>query len=364
MARMKSVRVALGERSYAIHSPASYPGGVGRLAREAVPGAAAALVVFDPHTRPHGEAVAAALVDAGWRVFTTEVPAGEGAKSLAELANLYDALALIPADRSTLVVPVGGGVVGDLTGLAAATFNRGLPMLMVPTTLLAMVDSSVGGKVAVNHAAGKNLIGAFHQPVAVWVDVATLDTLPGRDYRSGLAEVVKYGVALDAEFFARLEQLADRLASRDAGAVGEVVSTSCAIKARVIEADERELTGLRAVLNYGHTFAHAFEAVGGYGAMLHGEAVSAGMACAAELAARLGRVPRELVIRQNSLLTRLGLPTTRPVDAPPAHLIASMRRDKKSVAGALRFVLPSRLGHAELVAGVPESLVAEVLAAC
>ena len=360
---MRPVRVALGERSYTIHTPASASGGVGPLARSAAPRATSALVVCDANTKSHAGAVAASLREAGLRVAAAEVPAGESAKSLAELAKLYDALAGVPADRDTLVVPVGGGVVGDLAGFAAATFHRGLPLLMVPTTLLAMVDSSVGGKVAVNLPAGKNLVGAFHQPAAVFLDIELLNTLPPREYRSGLAEVVKYGVALDAAFFARLEQLAGALAARDPAAVAEVVARSCELKARVVEADEREETGLRAVLNYGHTFAHAFEAAGGYGALLHGEAVSAGMACAAELAARLGRVPREVVARQNALLAELGLPTAAPA-APPEGLVALMRRDKKSLAGALRFVLPARLGHAELVAGVPESLVFEVLAAC
>lgn len=360
---MQPVRVALAERAYTIHSPASFPAGVGRLARAVAPRAATALVAADPNTRPHSDAIAASLREAGFRVTLAEVPAGEGAKSLAELAKLYDALAAIPADRNTLVVPVGGGVVGDLVGLAAATFNRGLPLLMVPTTLLAMVDSSVGGKVAVNHSTGKNLIGAFHQPAAVWIDIAMLGTLPDREYRSGLAEVVKYGVANDAEFFARLEQLADALTGREPAAIAEVVAKSCAIKAAVVAADEREETGLRAVLNYGHTFAHAFEAVWGYGALLHGEAVSIGMVCAAKLAVKLGRVPPELAVRQNSLLSRLGLPT-RPIDARLDELIAAMRRDKKSVDGDLRFVLPSRLGRAEVVACVPDSLVAEVLAAC
>ena len=360
---MQAVHVALAERSYTIHSHASFPEGVGQLARQVAPRAASAFVAADANTHPHAETIAASLREANFRVTFARVPAGEGAKSLTELAKLYDALAAIPADRNTLVVAVGGGVVGDLVGFAAATFNRGLPLFMVPTTLLAMVDSSVGGKVAVNHATGKNLIGAFHQPAAVWIDIAMLQTLPTREYLSGLAEVVKYGVALDAEFFARLEQLAGALVARDPEPIAEVVAKSCAIKAGVVAADEREETGLRAVLNYGHTFAHAFEAVGGYGTLLHGEAVSIGMVCAAKLAERLGRIPVELVARQDTLLAKLGLPT-RAIPADVEELIASMRRDKKSIDGALRFVLPSRLGHAEIVADVPESLVAEVLAAC
>src|SRR5207302_4191247 len=180
-------------------------------------------------------------------------------KSFTFAAALYDRLAELPADRNTLVVAVGGGVIGDLAGFAAATYNRGLPLLMVPTSLLAMVDSSVGGKVGVNHPRGKNLIGAFHQPAGVWIDTSFLETLPEREYRSGLAEVVKYGVILDAEFFAWLEAHADALLQREPAAVRHVVARSCRLKADVVERDEREETGLRAALNYGHTFAHAFE---------------------------------------------------------------------------------------------------------
>ena len=364
MHRMQPVTVPLGPRAYSIVSPAAEPGGVGPVARRVCPKATTALVVHDPHTAAHANPVAAALTAAGLRVTTAAVPAGEAAKSLAELGRLYDVLAALPADRNTLVVPVGGGVVGDLAGFAAATFNRGLSVLMVPTTLLAMVDSSVGGKVAVNHPAGKNLIGAFHQPAAVWIDPGYLDTLPARDYRSGLAEVVKYGVALDADFFAYLEATAAPVLARDVAAVGHVVRRCCELKAAVVAADEREETGGRAVLNYGHTFAHAFETVGGYGAWSHGEAVAAGMACAAALARRLGRVDAGFAARQNALLETFGLPTRPDPAWPAADLIAVMRHDKKAEAGELRFVLPARLGHAELVGGVAGSVVAEVLQSC
>src|SRR6185503_10475707 len=202
---------------------------------------------------------------------------------------------------------LGGGVIGDLAGFVAATFNRGLPLLMVPTTLLAMVDSSVGGKVGINLVAGKNLIGAFHQPAGVWIDTAVLDTLPDREYRSGLAEVLKYGVIIDAEFFAWQETNIAKIRSRDPAAVEHIVSRSCRLKADVVEKDEREETGLRAVLNYGHTFAHAFETVGGYGGWLHGEAVAAGMVCASRLAERKGLIGAELTERQIALLSAFQL---------------------------------------------------------
>jgi 3-dehydroquinate synthase len=302
-----------------------------------------------------------ALREAGFRTAVATVPAGEGSKSLAELSRLYDALYDMAADRRTAVVAVGGGVVGDLGGFAAATYNRGLPLLMVPTTLLAMVDSSVGGKTGVNHPKGKNLIGAFHQPAGVWIDTAFLDTLPDREFRSGLAEVVKYGVILDADFFEELEANAGAILDRDPERLQAIIARSCRLKADVVEKDEREETGLRAVLNYGHTFAHAFEAVAGYGTWLHGEAVAAGMVCAGRLAERLGRVPDGFTRRQAQLLEAFGLPTAPLPGWPADALIDAMRRDKKAAGGSLRFVLPTRLGHVELVDGVQESLVREVM---
>jgi len=288
------------------------------------------------------------------------LPAGEAVKSLASASRLYDALADQRADRQTLVVPLGGGVIGDLAGFVAATFNRGLPVLMVPTTLLAMVDSSVGGKVGVNHPRAKNLIGAFHQPVGVWIDIDLLATLPDREYRSGLAEVVKYGMILDPEFFAYLEADAEAVLARAPDAVRHVVARCCRLKADIVERDEREETGLRAVLNYGHTFAHAFETVGGYGALLHGEAVAAGMACAARLAEERGLIPRDIRERQDQLLGRFGLPC-RPRSWPVEELLSAMRSDKKNVGGRLRFVLPRHLGEVALFDDISETEVRQTL---
>jgi 3-dehydroquinate synthase len=345
------IDVSLGERSYPIAVDAE--GGVGALARSRSAGSAA-LVVGDANTAAHADAVASSLSASGFRVSRHDVPAGEGSKCEAQLSALWDVLADMRADRKTLVAAVGGGVVGDLAGFAAATFNRGLPLFMVPTTLLAMVDSSVGGKVGINHPRGKNLIGAFHQPLAVWIDTQALDTLPEREYLSGLAEVVKYGVILDAEFFAWLEGHADALRRREREAVRYVVARSCRLKADVVERDEHERTGLRAALNYGHTFAHAFEAVAGYGSWLHGEAVAAGMMCAARLAAARGLIGPDVVERQRALLTGLGLPT-QPGRWPADELLAAMRSDKKAEAGKLRFVLPVRLGEVRLFDGVSDA---------
>ncbi len=355
----ETVRVNLGPRSYDLHVTSDEPTQVGAFARQRCNGTLAA-VVTDENVVPHAQTVSDALNAAGFQPRLTSVPPGEGTKSLASLSRLYDQFADWGLDRRSLVVAVGGGVVGDLAGFAAATFNRGLPLLMVPTTLLAMVDSSVGGKVGVNHPRGKNLIGAFHQPVGVWIDTAVLTTLPEREYRSGLAEVVKYGVILDERFFGFLEDHAEGLLARGPDTVRHVVAHSCRLKARIVEQDEREETGLRAVLNYGHTFAHAFETVAGYGAWLHGEAVAAGMACAARLAVHRGLIPAEVTERQERLLARLGLPV-RPERWPVADLLAVMRSDKKAVAGRLRFVLPRRLGEVALFDDVPEPEVEQVL---
>jgi 3-dehydroquinate synthase len=358
---MRTVRVNLGPRSYDIVLSSGDPAGIGPFARAALPKSHLALVAADANTAPHARAAGSALETAGFRTGFVTVPAGEGSKSPAELSRLYDALYDLAADRGTAVVAVGGGVVGDLAGFAAATYNRGLPLVMVPTTLLAMVDSAVGGKTGVNHPRGKNLIGAFHQPAGVWVGTAHLDTLPDREFRSGLAEVAKYGVILDADFFAWQEAHAAAVLARDPAALVHVVERSCRLKADVVEKDEREETGLRAVLNYGHTFAHAFETVGGYGAWLHGEAVAAGMCCAGRLAEKLGMIGPDVTRRQVELLAAFGLPTAPRPGWATDDLLAVMRRDKKAAAGKLRFVLPERLGSVTLVGDVPEALVRDVL---
>jgi 3-dehydroquinate synthase len=281
------------------------------------------------------------------------VEAGETSKSVEVADHLWQKLLELGADRKTAIVAVGGGVIGDLAGFAAATFARGLPLIQAPTTLLAQVDSSVGGKVGVNLPGAKNMVGAFWQPRGVLIDTSVLDTLPEREYRSGLAEVVKYGVILDADFFAWLEAHVSQINRRDSAALQQIVARCCRLKADVVEQDERELTGLRAVLNYGHTFCHAFETLTGYGQLLHGEGVAIGMDCAARLAERLGRVDRSFIERQRQLLESLGLSVQAPA-VDDKDVLALMARDKKSEHGRLRFVLPTRLGHVELVGDVAE----------
>jgi 3-dehydroquinate synthase len=356
---MVTIHVELDLRSYEIRITSNDLVGVGPFARQRSR-ATTALVITDQHVVGHAQRVQQSLTTAGFRCGAATRPAGEAQKSLGVAAELYDALIDLPADRRTLIVAVGGGVMGDLAGFVAATYARGLDLLMVPTTLLAMVDSSVGGKVAVNHPRAKNLIGCFHQPRGVWIDIAVLNTLPEREYRSGLAEVVKYGVIMDPELFAYLEASSAAILKREASAVAHVVTRCCRLKADVVEKDEREETGLRAILNYGHTFAHAFETAAGYGGWLHGEAVAAGMICASRLAQRRGLIAAELTNRQQRLLETFGLPTA-PLDWNVEALLATMRADKKALAGRMRFILPTRLGEVALFDDVPEEDVRRAL---
>ncbi|MCE2793836.1 MAG: 3-dehydroquinate synthase [Planctomyces sp.] len=322
------------------------------------------LVVADAAVlETHAAVLTQSLQAGGIEVHQMQVPSGESSKSWTQLQRIHDALVEFAADRRTVVAAVGGGVTGDLAGFAAATYARGLRFLQVPTTLLSMVDSSVGGKTGINHPRGKNLIGAFHQPVGVLIDQSVLQTLPDREYRAGLAEVVKYGVILDAGFFEYLESSVPGLNSRDPQVLSTVISRSCELKADVVRQDEYETTGLRAVLNYGHTFGHAFEALAGYGQLLHGEAVSIGMICASRLAEKLGRVSAEVTDRQLRLLEALKLPTAVPSElrARPDEIVQCMLLDKKTEGRELRFVLPSRLGHVETVRGVSAELALSVL---
>ena len=365
---MATIRVQLTgdatDRSYEIACGSGLIDSVG--GRVAAAGGRRAVVIADAAVaRSHAARVAGSLTAAGVMTTALEVPSGESSKGVTSAARLWAGLAELAVDRSTHIVAVGGGVVGDLAGFVAATFARGLPLWHVPTTLVAQVDSAIGGKTGLNLEAGKNLVGAFWQPRGVVADIDTLATLPDREYISGLAEVVKYGMILDASFFAWLEAHAGDLLAREPRAVGSAVERSARLKAQVVEQDEREITGLRAALNYGHTFGHAYETAAGYGTLLHGEAVAIGMARAARLAALLGRLDASVVTRQDTLLTNLRLPTD-PAAAgaiAPATLIAIMGRDKKSLHGRLRFVLPDAIGRVELVDGVDPAAVERVLAA-
>jgi len=283
---------------------------------------------------------------------------GEQYKTWAAVERIVDALLAAGADRRATLFALGGGVVGDLTGFAAACFMRGIAYVQVPTTLLAQVDSSVGGKTAVNHPLGKNLVGAFHQPSLVVADLETLATLPQRELIAGLAEVIKYGAVADADFFGWMEERLDDLLARDNDALARAIIRSCELKAAVVASDEKE-SGLRAILNFGHTFGHAIEAGTGYGVWLHGEAVGCGMVLAADLSQRLGLIDAAVARRVAALVERAGLPIRLP-SLPAAELVALMGHDKKAEGGAPRFILLDALGHAR-IAPVDEGLVADVL---
>lgn len=356
--KIESVRVALAERSYDIEIGSGVIDGLPQFLRARTDSDHAVLITDSNVEELYADAAGDRLVGEGWEVDVFAIEAGEPSKSVEVAEELWEAMLDEGADRKSVVIAVGGGVVGDLAGFVAATFTRGLDFFQVPTTLLAQVDSSVGGKVGINLPGAKNMVGAFWQPLGVLCDVEALQSLPDREYRAGLAEVVKYGVILDADFFAYLEANVAEINARDASTLTHIVTRSCRLKADVVEQDEREITGLRAVLNYGHTFGHAFEAIGEYEALLHGEAVAAGMRCAMQLAVRLGRVDEAVYARQESLLEALGL-LVEPLEADGDDLLRLMYRDKKVAAGKLRFVLPDRIGHVELVGNVPE---ADVLA--
>lgn len=355
-----TIPVALGDRSYEIEIGHGNLSGIAAFLRQRR-ACSHVVVITDSHVGPlHGQTVMKSLECAGIRADLLAVPAGETSKCVAQAEQLWQELAKRNTDRKTVIVAIGGGVVGDLAGFIAATYTRGLGFVQIPTTLLAQVDSSVGGKVGINLPAAKNIVGAFWQPAGVLIDLELLKTLPEREFRSGLAEVVKYGVIMDADFFGYLENHADAISRRDADALEHIVAQSCRLKAEVVTQDEREETGRRAILNYGHTFCHAIEQVSGYGQFLHGEAVAIGMICASRLAEKLSRIDSTTTNRQKTLLKQLSL----PVQIPPLNeddLLAAMQRDKKTESGKLRFVLPTRLGHVELVAGIETEVVRMIL---
>ncbi len=357
------VDVNLSERSYRIHISSGVSASVGQVVRERLPKSVHAVVIADAAVERISHAITESLSGAGLRVSNIVVPSGEASKSVEHLADIWQTMLKERTDRGSVVVAVGGGVTGDLAGFAAASFARGIPLVQVPTTLLSQVDSSVGGKTGINLPGAKNIVGAFWQPAAVLVDTEALDTLPRREFVSGLAEVAKYGVIMAPDIFEYLSVNSQRVLSKEADAIRHLVARSCECKAEVVAADERETSGRRAILNYGHTFAHAIEATAGYGTFLHGEAVSIGMHMAAHLSASLGRVSSDFVAEQEELLRLLELPTTFGQADVPA-MIDCMARDKKVQHGKLRFVLPSKIGHVDLVSEVESSLVEQAITAC
>ncbi|HEV7735141.1 MAG TPA: 3-dehydroquinate synthase [Candidatus Binatia bacterium] len=347
--RIDEVVVALGERSYPIVVGEGVLSEIGpRLAGLGFRGRSA-VVTGELVATLYLEPVLGSLRAAGFEPLVITIPDGEEHKNLAWLALIYDRLLEAGIERRTPLVALGGGVIGDLTGFAAATLLRGLPVVQVPTTLLAMVDAAIGGKTAVNHAVGKNLIGAFHQPRLVLADTGVLRTLPRRELLAGLAEVIKYGVIRDADLFADIETHLDDVLALDADALARVIGASCRHKAEVVARDEREEGTERATLNYGHTVGHAVEMLTEYRRLLHGEAVAIGMVAAARVSHGLGLCDASVVTRIEGVLRRAGLPTSIPDDLERPALALAMRSDKKSAGGKIRFVAVEAIGRVRLV---------------
>jgi 3-dehydroquinate synthase len=357
---MRELTVALGERSYPLLIGSGLIGACSPL--QALAAGRMVAVVTDTNVAAlHAGAVAASLRGHAASLIEVVLPAGEVHKTWATLDLIFGALLAARFDRGALLVAVGGGVVGDITGFAAAVYQRGIDFAQVPTTLLAQVDSSVGGKTGINHPMGKNMIGSFHQPRLVVLDVDTLATLPARELSAGLAEVIKHGAIADAAYFDAVAAALPALRARDPAALADAVARSCEIKASVVERDERE-GGQRAILNFGHTFGHAIEAGMGYGEWLHGEAVGAGMVMAADLSRRLGLVDAALPGRLRDVVAAAGLPVRGPA-WPASRYVELMSVDKKAERGTPRFVLLERLGAAR-IQRVPDGPLAETLAAC
>lgn len=358
---MRKLNVALGDRSY----PILIDGGLidrGDLFAAVLKTPKVAVVTNDVVAPLYLERLLNALADQGIACASIVLPDGEAHKNWQTLQRIFDGLLEYHCDRSATIVALGGGVVGDMAGFAAATYQRGVNFIQVPTTLLAQVDSSVGGKTAINHPLGKNMIGAFHQPRLVLADTSTLASLPEREFKAGLAEVIKYGLIRETAFFDWLEHNMTRILERDTDALAEAIERSCASKARIVAEDETE-RGVRALLNLGHTFGHAIEAGMGYGEWLHGEAVAAGMAMAATLSVRLGWMPHDECDRATALINRAGLPTKGPT-LGAARYLELMAHDKKVEAGRLRLILLRAIGDAEIFSDVAEEDIVGAIEMC
>ena len=358
---VRVVRVPLKNRSYLIQTGSGLLAQLGRECARVKLGERCAIITDTNVGKHYAKCAFDSLLKAGFSPCLIVVPAGETAKSLKTVQTCYDQLAQHRLERKSFIVALGGGVVGDLAGFVAATYLRGIPFVQVPTTLLAQVDSSVGGKVGVNLKAGKNLVGAFYQPQLVLCDLDTLNTLPPREFRAGLGEVIKYGIIYDARLFARLERDLPKLLKRNPRTLADIVARCCEIKAAVVGKDETE-GGLRAILNFGHTIGHALEAISSYGKFLHGEAISIGQVAAAELSAGTLGLSRQDVVRISDLFRRAGLPTsTRLTAGQRRNVFVAMRLDKKVRDGEIKFVLARRIGKVVWGQRVPESAISRAL---
>jgi 3-dehydroquinate synthase len=358
---MRTVTVPLGHRSYPIYVGAGLLSSLGRFSAKMELARRCAVITDDRVAPLYAKTAGAALRSSGFEPLLISIPHGETSKSLKMVQTVCDQLAAHRLERKSFIVALGGGVVGDLAGFLAAIYLRGIPFVQVPTTLLAQVDSSVGGKVGVNLKAGKNLVGAFHQPRFVLCDLSTLDSLPLRELRAGLAEVIKYGIISDAALFARLERDLPRLLRRDAKTLGDVIARCCELKAGVVRQDETD-TGVRAILNFGHTLGHAIENISGYGKYLHGEAISIGQIAAAKLSVQLTGLSPADALRIEKLLLAAGLPGAIKLSAAArSRLLAAMRLDKKVSDGQVKFVLARSIGRVEPGQNVPPALLEKVL---
>jgi len=357
---LNKIPVSLGERSYEIVIGHGILSDLGNAISRLGLGPRQMIVTSETLWPLYGKTVHDSLASSGFDVSVAFVRDDEESKSLQTVTSIYDNLLESEFDRSSGIVAVGGGVVGDVAGFAAATFMRGIPFVQVPTTLLAQVDSSIGGKTGVNYPKAKNLVGAFHQPTAVWTDISTLVTLPERELRSGLAEVIKYAIIADQNLFTMLERILSSFSNASSDTLIEVVSRCCSIKARIVEQDERE-RGIRSILNYGHTVGHALEALTGYAYYTHGEAVAIGMVAAAKISREIHATHQDTVKMQESLVEAAGLPTRieRPID--PYDIVQQLSRDKKRLAGRVRWVLPRTVGEVLLTDEVPSDVVLGIL---
>lgn len=354
---MRIVNVPLGERSYSIYIGDKLLAQLGSHCASLKLGNRCAIISDSSVIKHLLKPAVQSLKEAGFDPVWVTVPAGEKSKSLKFVEKCHNELAAARLERKSFVVALGGGVIGDLAGFVAATYLRGIPFVQVPTTLLAQVDSSVGGKTGVNLRAGKNLVGAFYQPKLVLCDLPALATLPDREFRAGLAEVIKYGIIYDAMLFAKLERDMEKVLARDTKILTEVVARCCQIKAEVVSQDETE-SGLRAILNFGHTVGHAIEAISGYGKYLHGEAISIGQIAAAKISSELTGLPPSDVDRIERLFKRTGLPTAIQLNAPQRQkLFAAMRLDKKVSGGEIKFVLAEKIGGVKWGQKVPQEVV-------
>ncbi|NQT18070.1 MAG: 3-dehydroquinate synthase [Planctomycetes bacterium] len=350
---MKEIRVDLGDRSYTIFVQMGLLDKVGFL----LPPASRVALVTDTNVEGlYAERVKYSIVKAGYDVCTITIPAGEDHKNRETLEFIYDKMLGLELDRAGLVVALGGGVVGDVAGFAAATYMRGIACAQIPTTLLAAIDSSIGGKTGINHPRGKNMIGAFHQPVVVIVDPATLRTLPLREIAGGMAEIIKHGVIRDAELFAYLEAHLEDIRALEPETIEHVIAVNCRIKADVVATDERE-AGLRAILNYGHTLGHALEAATEYSRYRHGEAVAIGMNLEARIARAMGMVDDTFIERQTRLIEAFCLPVSPPDDIATERIIHLLRADKKARGGRVRFILPTKIGSVVISDDVTDDII-------